>query len=173
MSRTESRLFGLCLKHWCLLLYKALEGLADGREGLRDSVPVPAEGVMLEEGEGKAKARPDVIFSPLCQSGKSPACKTHVPRIPPIADQACTLIQNSTHFSFSWLGSSLTALTLFSNLCLIVGVSDSGSDLMSLSVPECLFTIMAWVGMASRQCVFSWYAFQIPTLYEGVHRQHI
>ena len=48
----------MCLKHWCLLLYKALEGLADGREGLRDSVPVPAEGVMLEEGGGEGKGTP-------------------------------------------------------------------------------------------------------------------
>ena len=126
LSRTESRLFGLCLKHWCLLLYKALEGLADGREGLRDSVPVPAEGVMLEEGEGKAKARPDVIFSPLCQSGKSPACKTHVPRIPPIADQACThpltLIQNS-HFSFTWLDSGLFGPLVEHQSGVSVGVS--------------------------------------------------
>ena len=85
-------------------MFESEEGLEDVVEGLRDSVPVPAEGVMLEEGEAKAKARPDVIFSPLCQSGKSPACKTHVPRIPPIADQACThpltLIQNFPHFSF-------------------------------------------------------------------------
>ena len=77
-------------KQQCLLLYKALEGLAaDGSEGLRDSVPVPAEGVMLAGGE-RGEARPDVIFTTLCQSGESPPCKTHVPKIPPTADQACT-----------------------------------------------------------------------------------
>ena len=81
-----------------------------GVEGLRDSVPVPAEGVMLaggERGGGKAEARPDVIFTTLCQSGESPPCKTHVPKIPPTADQACTqplkLIQCHTdNFSFTY-----------------------------------------------------------------------
>ena len=73
-------------KQQCLLLYKALEGLAaDGSEGLRDSVPVPAEGVMLAGGERGEEARPDVIFTTLCQSGKSRACKTHQSRIPSTA----------------------------------------------------------------------------------------
>ena len=95
----------LCLKNssvcFCIKPWK--DWLLMGVEGLRDSVPVPAEGVMLAGGE-RGEARPDVIFTTLCQSGESPPCKTHVPKIPPTADQACThplkLIQHHWQFLF-------------------------------------------------------------------------